>query len=406
MPSSPAGLEREVVRAVSARAAAMAALTARLVSIRTDNPPGINYKHLVDALTPELDRLGLAPRVIEIPNPRVTSEPRFAILGEYGQGRDTLYFHGHYDVVPAGDEQFVVADRSGSLFGRGSSDMKSGLAAMIYAVDGLKACRANLRGRIALVIVPDEETGGALGSRYLTDKGLIASNGIGMLTPEPTSGVVWNANRGAFTVNVVVKGRPAHVGLQHQGINAFERMLETAGILSRLKRVVERRTTAYNIRPASARHSILLMGGRSEGGTNFNVVPAECRFSLDRRMNPEEDFEVEKRRVIGALQEAKQRGVTLDFEILQEGRPSGSTADSDVGRALASSIRTVTGKSARFEMCPGLLEIRFYAERGIPAFAYGPGILAVSHGPKEYVKLKSIADCAAIYALSALRLLA
>jgi succinyl-diaminopimelate desuccinylase len=400
-----AGLEREVLQAVAVRADAMAKLTARLVSIRTDNPPGLNYKQLVDQLAPELDQLGLKPRVVEIPNPRVKSEPRFAILAGHGEGRDTLYFHGHYDVVPAGDAQFVASEQSGSLFGRGSSDMKSGLAGMIYAVDAVKACGVNLKGRLALAIVPDEETGGTLGARYLTDHGLIGTNGIGMLTPEPTSGVVWNANRGAFTVNVIVKGRPAHVGLQHQGVNAFEGMLETATIVSRLKRVVERRKTSYNLRPARARHSILLMGGRSEGGTNFNVVPAQCHFSLDRRMNPEEDFEVERRRLLDALKDAKQRGVNLEVEILQEGKPSGTNAESPLGRALASSIRTVTGKAARFEMCPGLLEIRFYAEQGVPAFAYGPGILAVSHGPKEYVKLKSIADCSAIYALTALRLL-
>ena len=56
-------------------------------------------------------------------------------------------------------------------------------------------------------------------------------------------------------------------------------------------------------------------------------------------------------------------------------------------------------------MCPGLLELRFYAQKGIPSFAYGPGLLSVSHGPNEFVKINEIYNCAAIYALTAAQLL-
>ena len=76
-----------------------------------------------------------------------------------------------------------------------------------------------------------------------------------------------------------------------------------------------------------------------------------------------------------------------------------------LARALAESIVDVTGERAAFEPCPGLLEIRFYAERGVPALAYGPGILAVSHGPQEFVKIGRMVECAKIYALTALRVL-
>jgi succinyl-diaminopimelate desuccinylase len=57
------------------------------------------------------------------------------------------------------------------------------------------------------------------------------------------------------------------------------------------------------------------------------------------------------------------------------------------------------------EMCPGLLETRFYAALGIPAYAYGPGLLSVAHGPNEYVDLRKVRDCAAIYALTAIKML-
>jgi len=72
---------------------------------------------------------------------------------------------------------------------------------------------------------------------------------------------------------------------------------------------------------------------------------------------------------------------------------------------LSRSVYTVTGEGPRFEMCPGLLETRFYAAQGMPAFAYGPGLLSVAHGPNEYVDLRRIVDTAAIYALTAIEML-
>jgi acetylornithine deacetylase/succinyl-diaminopimelate desuccinylase-like protein len=109
--------------------------------------------------------------------------------------------------------------------------MKSGLAAMIYATLALRETGGLRDGRIGLVFVPDEETAGPRGSRYLADRGLLGQNAIGMLTPEPTGGVVWNANRGAITLEITVKGKSAHVGRQHEGVNAFERMLAVAQAL-------------------------------------------------------------------------------------------------------------------------------------------------------------------------------
>jgi acetylornithine deacetylase/succinyl-diaminopimelate desuccinylase-like protein len=95
----------------------------------------------------------------------------------------------------------------------------------------------------------------------------------------------------------------------------------------------------------------------------------------------------------------------LEWEILQEGRSSACHGEEPLGEALALSVRTATGEAPRFEMCPGLLETRFYAAQGVPAYAYGPGLLSVAHGPKEYVDLRKVTDCAAIYALTAMEML-
>ncbi|HJO38181.1 MAG: M20/M25/M40 family metallo-hydrolase [Vicinamibacterales bacterium] len=184
-----------------------------------------------------------------------------------------------------------------------------------------------------------------------------------------------------------------------------EVMLPLADRLVALKREVEQRTTGLPIEPAAARHSILMLGGRVEGGSNFNLVPGECTFTVDRRLNPDEDLDTERRRLFDVLDQARDAGAGLDVEVIQEGRSSETSAEDPLARSLASNIEAVNGQPARFEMCPGLLEIRFYAERGIPALAYGSGLLSVSHGPNEFVKLDDVNRAAAVYALTVAELL-
>jgi len=400
-----------ILNAVKARETSIVNFTTKLVSIPTENPPGKCYEECVEAIAGELRSVGLEHEVVKIPGEYRSDDgeeyPRFALLARYGSGEPKLHFHGHYDVVPAEDRtMFEPEIRNGQIHGRGSSDMKSGIAAMLYSIEALKVCDADLKGSVNLVIVPDEETGGALGSRYLTETGLIARSGVGMLMAEPTSGVVWNANRGAISLLIRVKGIPMHVGLQHLGVNAFDKMVLVANALMELKREVETRTTSYNLQPESARRSIMMLGGRCEGGSNFNLVPGECSFTVDRRINPEEDLHTEKRRIYDLLDDMRNSGVDLEVEVLQEDRSAGVSEDTEVARSLAQNVERITGQRPSFEMCPGLLETRFYAANGIPAFAYGPGILSVSHGPSEFVPIQNVLDCTAVYALTACDVLA
>src|SRR3989475_11124739 len=140
---------------------------------------------------------------------------------------------------------------------------------MLYAILALKECGAELNGKAGLILVPNEETGGADGSAWLAQQGLLGRNGIGMLLAEPTSGVVWHANRGAISLRVQVFGKSAHVGLQHLGANAFERMHYVVGRLQQLKREVEKRTTDFPVGAEQSRNSILMLGGQSGSGTSF-----------------------------------------------------------------------------------------------------------------------------------------
>jgi len=381
----------------------MAVLLADFIAIPTENPPGRHYREFVEVLEERTGKLGLEFMPLEPPlQPGAAEEVPACGCLSYGHGERTLYLHGHYDVVPAqSQQQFQPQRKEHFVFGRGACDMKGGIVSMLYAILALKGCGAEMDGKIHLLLVPDEETGGARGSARLAEQGIPLRNGIGMLTAEPTSGVVWNANRGAISLRVEVFGKSAHVGLQHQGENAFERMHDVVARLQELKREVEQRTTSLNIGAGQARSSILMLGGRSGGGTNFNVVPEACWFTIDRRINPEEDLAEEKARLIEILKQCQRQGIPLEWELLQEGNSASCREEESAGLALAEAIHEVTGAPARFELCPGLLETRFYAARGVPSYAYGPGLLSVAHGPNEYVDLRRVVECACIYALTA-----
>src|SRR5258708_31634963 len=260
----------------------MAALLAELVAIPTENPPGKNYRACADLLESRLRGVGLECERLEAgePNERTGDNP-VCLIANYGMEERALYFHGHYDVVPVQSrEQFQPSRRDHFLFGRGSCDMKGGIVAMLYAILALKDCGAGLDGRMALTLVPNEETGGEGGSAWLAAQGRLGRGGIGMLLAEPTSGAVWNANRGAISLRVRVLGKSAHVSLQHQGENAFERMVQVVERLQKLKQEVERRTTKPNAGAEQAGRSILMMGGKSGGGRNVNLVRVQDGVSM------------------------------------------------------------------------------------------------------------------------------
>ncbi|MGH7174117.1 MAG: M20/M25/M40 family metallo-hydrolase [Gemmataceae bacterium] len=369
--------------------AAMVAFAERLIAVPSENPPGNQYEECLRVLADELERLGFAG----------VRREGMCVLAFAGNGPRTLYFSGHYDVVPAQNrELFQPRVQGANLFGRGSSDMKGGLAAMIHAAAAARDEGFLEAGRVGIVLVPDEETAGAQGSRHLAARGLLGQDAVGMLTPEPTGGVVWNASRGAISLRATMRGKAAHVGRHFEGVNAFERSFPALVRLAEMKKQVELRETEQNISPAPARKSILLLGGRVDAGTNFNVTPDYCTFTIDRRPNPEESLEEEMRRLVEALE-------GFEVEVLQEEPASITPAGDPLGEVLSRQIAMVTGREPAFEMCPGLLETRFYAARGIPAFAYGPGLLNVSHGPNEFVPISNLTQCALVYALTAASIL-
>jgi acetylornithine deacetylase/succinyl-diaminopimelate desuccinylase-like protein len=377
-----------------------------LVAIATENPPGRELGRCGRRLQDVTAALGFSPELIDLPRSGDLEDPCI-VRGSAGAGARTVYFHGHFDVVPAqSPAQFRPVRGGGRIVGRGAADMKGGLVSMLYGAAAARDLGMLGDGRIVLHLVPDEETGSVAGSGHLRRAGMIDPHAAAMLTAEPTGGVVWHASRGAITLRVDVRGRPAHVGQAHLGVNAFELMTRIAEPLTSLAHELRRRRTSYPLESDEARGSTLVVGGASGSGASFNVVPGTAWFSVDRRFNPEEDLDEELARLTAAIEDAASRGgADVTVEILQR-QPSAATDERHpTAGALARCVEAVEGAKPHFQLCPGVLETRWYAQVGVPAYAYGPGRLDVSHGPDEYVDEGAMRRCAAVYALFAAELL-
>jgi succinyl-diaminopimelate desuccinylase len=384
------------------RADEMAALLEALVRVPTENPPGRELGRCAGVLRDALERLGFSAELIELA-PTGSLDAPAIVRATVGSGAELVYYHGHFDVVPAqSSSQFEPERRDGKMIGRGTADMKGGLVSMLYGAAAVSELGLLDGRRIVFHFVCDEETGSTAGSGHLRAAELIDPDAVAMLTAEPTGGVIWHACRGAITLRVQTTGREAHVGYVHEGVNAFEHMIRIAQPLTALSHELLSKRTSFPVASDDAAGSMLVVGGQAGAGAGFNVVPGSAWFSIDRRFNPEEELEQELARLTGMINEAADAaGAHVDIEVLQA-QPSGSTDQAHpVAQTLAECVEAVEGTGATFQLCPGVLDTRWYSQLGIPAFAYGGGRLDISHGPHEYIDETAMRRCAAVYALFA-----
>jgi acetylornithine deacetylase/succinyl-diaminopimelate desuccinylase family protein len=385
-----------VHRAVAERRDEMIQLLIDFCAIPAENPPGSYLTESQAWIEQTLAKYGIR---FESHDTSQTGGEHRVIIGSIGDSGPMMYLHGHYDVVPAFTaDQFSSAVRGGAVVGRGASDMKGGLVALL--IGALVHRDLGGLGRVRLVYVPDEETGGANGSERMVEHGLIDTEGcVGAIVGEPSFPELWYAARGAFTVKVTVHGRPAHVGLHYAGVNAFEQAHRLIGKLLTYRDTITKHKTSLHIEPEVARESIMLIGGLASGGTNFNIVPDQFSFTIDRRPNPDEDYPAACRELLDLLDDF---GMDhhLTVEVLQDVPPAYTDTDVPLIHTLQAAVLDTSGRKVPLSMCPGCLETRIYSNLGIPSVAFGPGPLAEMHAPTEHVPIDNLLEAAAVYAIT------
>ena len=262
--------------------------------------------------------------------------------------------------------------------------MKGGIVSMLYGAAAAKELGLLGDGRIVIHLVCDEETGSAVGSGYLREHNLIDPSALAMMTAEQSGEVIWNAAKGALSMRVDVLGRPIHVGQALKGVNSFLHMLRVAAPLEAYAQEMSQRHTRYPVGEGEALGTMVVVGGQSGGGSNFNVVPAQTYFTVDGRFNPEEDIDAELARITAIVNDtAKDAGADVSIQVTQVAPPADTSLSNKAAQVLGECVTDITGSPARYELCAGCLDTRWYSQLGIPAFGFGPGTLEVSHGPKR-----------------------
>lgn len=372
-------------------------LLGKLIRSRSLNPPG-DVRECAQLIAEELKRRQLPAEIIE-EKPGVTN---VVSRLDGSAGGKTMVWNGHFDVVPPGDDwkgdPFSGDLRDGFIYGRGASDMKSGLAAMIVALDALKRTKTPFRGRIVFQAVGDEETGSDGGTLLMIRKG-VGSRADFAIVSEPTNLQLAIGNRGLRWVEVSVKGRASHAGRPHLGVNAVH---AAARMISGLEKLTfKAHHPLFEIPHPSLSVTMI------QAGTKINIIPERCTFSIDRRMIPGETSASILQEIEEVLQQNSTPGISREVRITHEGwDPYALDPDSPLVKGVGGAVEEVVGQYPKIKGKAGCTDAsHLFHHANIPTVCFGPGLEDMAHAANERVSLEKVVQAAQVYALSALNLL-
>ena len=424
-----------VLARIEAKRDEVVALTQDLVRIPTVNPPGDAYEACARYIGERLKPRGFAVEYVRALGAPGDSDakPRVNVVARWqgSSAGECVHFNSHIDVVEAGSgwtsDPFGAEIRDGKIYGRGTCDMKGGLAASIIAVEALIESGMPISGALEISGTVDEESGGFAGVGYLAERGYFSKPRVHhVIIPEPL-GVdrICLGHRGVWWGEVETKGRIAHGSMPFLGDSAINHMSAFIHLLeTQLQPRLKQRHTSEPVEPPGARVSTLninsIHGGQVEqhyasdargwptADSPSPVVAHSCRTVLDRRFIAEENLEAVKQEIIDMLDELKRTRPGFDFGIrdIMSFVPTATPRDAPVVDATARAIARVLGREPSYISSPGTYDQKHIVRTGKlkDCIAYGPGILDLAHQPNEYVGIHELVDSAKVMALASLTL--
>ena len=320
----------------------------------------------------------------------------FASIGPID--RPGIVLSGHTDVVPVdgqdwSSDPFTLTERGDRLYGRGATDMKGFVAAVLALVPDLAARR--LERPVHLAFTYDEEVG-CKGVPSLLDH-MTAHLPVlpsGCIVGEPTGMRVANGHKGKAGYRCTVTGRASHSALNHLGVNAVEAAAE---IVARLRRMnLDFRANGPFFDGYEPPHCTVSTGVM-QGGTALNIVPSTCRFEFEFRLMPGQEAE----RLFAEVQDfsmsellpamkAVADEAAIEWHELMSYPALGSDGDQPIERLACALTGTVVPVKLSFGT-----EAGHFAKRGVPSIVCGPGHMTVAHKPDEYVDIEQLSACSA-----------
>lgn len=354
------------------------AFLARMVRIPTDTPPGDNAP-AAERVAALLEGLGFKVERHAVPGALARdhgmgSVTNLVVRERFGPG-PVIALNAHGDVVPPGDgwthAPYGAEIEEGRMYGRGVAVSKSDFATYAFALDALKRLQASghpLAGTVELHFTFDEEMGGELGPAWLLAQGVTRPDfaiGAGFCYSIVT------AHNGALHLEVTVHGEAAHAAMPETGVDALQAAVDIIQALYGLRAGLARRRSSV-----AGIGSPTINVGLIEGGINTNVVPDRVRFSLDRRMIPEEDPAAAEAEIRSAIElaQACHPGIRVEVRRLLLARALRPQARAgEIVAALQAHAQRVFGAAPPATGVPLYTDARLYAEAGVPIALFGAG---------------------------------
>lgn len=366
-------------------------LTRQLIRIPSENPPGREREiasYVADLLRP-LPSVTVDVTDVEPDRPNVTAR-----LAGSEPSLSPVVLLAHMDTVPAGEgwtrDPFDPGIVDGRLYGRGSTDMKSGLAAAMVAFAAAAERGTPPRRSVILCATADEEGAGMLGAQSLISQGVVDRDSLIVCT-EPSDLALVVAHKGVIWYEVEVFGRSAHAGNPHVGIDSIYVL---ASVIQELREKIEALAPSHPLLgPPTVTFSLV------SGGIKTNVVPPYARMDIDVRIPPPATIE----QLASAIQDvigrvaARFPGSRIEARQTNIDRPPvESDTASELARGLADAFRRVTGRDVEYAGFPAYTDASIIAARtGNPrTIVFGPGRLTDAHTADESIEVDQITVCA------------
>jgi acetylornithine deacetylase/succinyl-diaminopimelate desuccinylase-like protein len=310
----------------------------------------------------------------------------------------TILLSGHMDVVGPGDlaswrfEPFSATVAEGSIWGRGTVDMKGAIAAALFAIRAVTEQAGPLPANILLGATVDDETAGNMGQKYVLERGLESAR-----LPKPDLHVLGEANglnittafKGRVWVRAAIRGKTAHGGAPQEGVNAIEKMMEYFRRLQQQPR---------------DRHPLLgedtLNIGTVKGGARVNAVADECEATLDYRFSRVSGEEAGDRLRCVLEDWQREDGFSVsEFSIFEQRDPM----EVDAGavwhvNSLRRAILLATGREPDLLGALSAGDAYHSLKRSVPAVWVGPGDIRQLHAPNEHIPIEELILAARVYA--------
>lgn len=372
-------------------------LTVALVQAPSENPGGTEAQ-AVAVLEKACQNAGFVVSTHEV----APGRPNLVATLPGGNGPG-LMFLGHSDVVPAGPgwtgDPYRARVADGSIIGRGATDMKGGLAAIVTAMSALASSGIELTGPVQLVCTVDEEEHGSGVRDLVTDH---PGEFLGCVVAEPTDLTVVRGCRGASYIEIDVTGRAAHSGRPDDGRSAI---YAAAAIVDLIRADHEAMTARADGLLGSGTWNV----GTISGGQGISVVAPMAALGIDRRLMPDETADGVADALRARITKAgiDSDGIGVDVRVTMEMPGFETPADHRlVATAVGAleSLGVATSVGGWSAACDGGFVSR---DLGIPAVVCGPGdINTQAHQPDETVRIADVVTAARVYTQMALTLLA